>query len=232
VVKLQSELDLVRSKIKAAEAMLAQTQQRVKQGVSTAEEVQVAEANLLTAKAELAKLEAEIPALLGKRTGVESLTFTPDGGAILWGGTDGSVRIWDATTGKIVWGKPKQPSADQVAADMATRLQKALDAPVEIDFSSVPIEDALTHLFRQVGDIPLVVRLEDQASITLKAPLAIPLGAALQMIQDRYPDSLEFVVRDYGILVTERNKLPNDTIITVHDFWKLARKKAAEKPNE
>jgi hypothetical protein len=113
---------------------------------------------------------------------------------------------------------------------MATRLQKALDAPVEIDFDAAPIEDALSHLLRQVGDIPLVVRLEDRGTITLKAPVAVPLGAGLQMVQDRYPVSVEFVVRDYGILVTERNNLPNDMIITVHDFWKRGRKQDPEKP--
>lgn len=229
VVKIQSELDLVKSKIRAAEAMLEQNRQRVKQGVGTPEEVQVAEANLVTAKAELAKLEAEVPALVGKRTGVESLAFTPDGNILFARDADGVVRIWDARTGELVSGGTKSPSIQLIPTDMTTRLTSALDALVEIDFRSTPIEDALYYLLEKAGEVPLVIRLQEKGTITLTTPVHIPLRAGLQMVQDQYEGSLEFVVRDYGVLVTEKKNLPPDAM-TVQEFWKLTKKKEAEKP--
>jgi hypothetical protein len=60
----------------------------------------------------------------------------------------------------------------------------------------------------------------------------VPLGAALQALEDLIP-GLRFTVRDYGVLVTVGNRIP-DGGVRVHDFWKHkpAEKKAEEKPAE
>ena len=45
----------------------------------------------------------------------------------------------------------------------------------------------------------------------------LPVGAWLQMFEDSVPD-LRMVVREYGILVTTKDRVPQGAL-TVQDFW-------------
>ena len=45
---------------------------------------------------------AELVAQLGHRGGITSVAFSPDGGRIVSGGRDNSIRVWDAATGEVV----------------------------------------------------------------------------------------------------------------------------------
>jgi hypothetical protein len=68
----------------------------------------------------------------------------------------------------------------------------------------------------------------------------VPLGAALQALEDTFDadnrieiNHMRFVVRDYGILVTTRDKLPQGATL-LHDFWKknTRREKGTGSPSK
>jgi len=86
---------------------------------------------------------------------------------------------------------------------MPERYQEALDQPVTIEFDEVPLRDvfeylrdsydALNFVFEEgIADLPVTLHLVET-----------PLGQALQALSELHGGELCFVVRDYGILITD-----------------------------
>jgi hypothetical protein len=180
--------------------------------VST-QEVQNAEAALLTAKAALEKAEADLALVLGKQPGkgVAALTFSPDGKLLYTQSLDYTIRLWDARTGKLL--APPPP----VTGTVAERLRKALETQVKVDYKDVPFAEVLKDLEKQAPGVTfhnqLVDRYKDgnpRTTLQFKEPL--PLRAALQALEDNFESGnigrLAFVVREYGILVTPLQFVP------------------------
>jgi hypothetical protein len=143
------------------------------------------------AKAKLAKLESQLPYLLG-----QAGDFRP-------GGPGGFVQA----------GPKRAPEGPQVE-----KIIKALNEPSELEFVDTPLRDVVATLADYhrtnittdpVGaDVPVTASIKD-----------VTLAAALQMIEDRTP-GVRFVVTDYGILATSDTSAAAATYISANEFWR------------
>jgi hypothetical protein len=94
---------------------------------------------------------------------------------------------------------PRGPIVDQ--------MKVALEKPLKLDFTDQPLQDIMGYLTEKVGiRFSLQKPALDNAGIGADQPVNIvtkevPLQAAIEAFQDAYPD-LQFVLRDYGVLVT------------------------------
>jgi hypothetical protein len=227
VTAFSAALDAARKTVEEAEAKLRRLAELGRQKVVSLEEVKEAESVLARAKAELAKVEAEMPYLLGK----QSVAATSDAEAIYAqilqlqrNGEPGSPSSSDAAVARgLHWLALHQAGATALAGTVPEKIRKALDKPISVDFKNAPFADVVRDLqnltgvsYRnqvseryKEGNPPITVKLQD-----------LPLRAVLQAIQDEYPDNmpgedrlLRFVVREYGILVTYQNKLPPGALL-------------------
>jgi hypothetical protein len=92
--------------IKVAEEDLQRIQKLEASKAVSQEDVKQAQQRLSSSKAKLAEIEAEMPYLLGQqnRLNVASVAFSPIGKTLYTGELDGTVRLWDATTGQQIPG--------------------------------------------------------------------------------------------------------------------------------
>jgi hypothetical protein len=137
----------------------------------------------------------------------------------------------------------------KAAGPMADRIRKALDTPVTVDFKEMPLAEALKEL-QAAYALPLVVKgaLEtpavfldrgtnrgappgpqvDKHPVTLRLE-GQPLGAVLEAVSDL--TGVDFIVRDYGILVGLGQHLPPGAV-RLHTFWKTKPDEATNPPAE
>jgi len=161
------------------------------------------QSELMDAKAKLAAMESQLPYLLGDRGGAG--TRRP--GAA---GEVGSKRL------------PEGPMVEKVL--------EALNSPAELEFIETPLQDVADTLmdFHRVTFVvdPVVSELPITKSIR-----GVPLGAALQAVEDSTP-GVRFVVCDYGILVTSDTSDAAATYISANEFWRKhqAESKSAKAP--
>lgn len=100
---------------------------------------------------------------------------------------------------------PKRPPEGPVV----DKIKTALDKQVSVDFNETPLGDIRAYLADSEGfpficsAAALVKANIDPTKIPLTIRLAVPLRALLQAIEDAQPE-LQFVVRDYGIMLTTR----------------------------
>jgi hypothetical protein len=197
-------------------------------------ELQIAKQQMIKFKAELARLEAELPYLLGKQSSKkdDKALVNKDDKALArrlqyllyLRSVEQAQRLWDdqeiirdPTSNKWLIGQRKLPRGT-----IADKLRKALDRPVTLKVEKSPLGEVLEHLQDKVQGISFHVVDGKQGhiknhpvSVDLKE---VPLGAAIQAIQDTIPN-LRFVVRDYGVLVTWQEQLPPRALL-LEDFWK------------
>jgi hypothetical protein len=207
--------------------------------------VQAAEAALAKEKAALAAVDVDLPMLLGRppqstttgesdRLGfrtlgnrlnlsgvASSVAFSPDGKLLATQRPDGAVVVWDAATGQQV-GTPAQiqsAPATPTRGALADKIRRALDSPITVDIpQKKPLGEVLKFFEQQFPGISFqpVVSLENyKLSLHFEQ---MPFGAVIQAVGDSHPD-LAFVVRDYGILVTDVGMVPEGAPL-LHDFWK------------
>ena len=91
---------------------------------------------------------------------------------------------------------------NQPKGPLAVKFRRALDSATQIEFVETPADNVVDYL-SDLHKIPLKVSENLEKTIVTINIKDVTLGAGLQAIEDKYP-SLEFVVRDYGILLTER----------------------------
>ena len=119
-------------------------------------------------------------------------------------------------------------------SSMIEKIRAALDKPVKVDkpFHDVPVQDVLAYLRDAAAkDVPFRALIgtaghPQQVPVSLM-PGELPLAAWLIAIQDEASD-LVFLVREYGILVTTRERAPKDAI-PVAEFWRSSK---AVKPKD
>ena len=103
------------------------------------------------------------------------------------------------------------------------KLRMALDAPVQMEAESVTAKDAVAVVANKLAGVNVMIRAKGLGprKIDLKLTEPVPLGAALQYIEDEL--GIVFVLREYGIVVVAADeKLPPGAVRVV-DFWKHAK---------
>jgi hypothetical protein len=221
VAILYAAIESARVAVGNAEAELDRaTILREKGTISLADFGQVRQQAAL-AKANLAKLQAEAAYLLGKPPGEKTAN------------TDKAVERGLRYLSMMKRARDEDSAAirdllalsrariEKAAGPMSDRIRKALDKPMKLNYRAKTSGAILHDLFAKV-DVPLLiaVKLDATGQVVLESNEDLPLGAALQMFQDLSPDrGIRFVVRDYGVLVTDVKQLPDGAVL-LHDFWK------------
>ncbi len=89
------------------------------------------------------------------------------------------------------------------------KMQSALEKPIKLDFVEQPLQDVMSILTDSTG---VVFSLQgpalEAAGIATDNPVTVftsevPLRAGLQAFEDAYPE-IQFILRDYGVLVTTK----------------------------
>jgi hypothetical protein len=258
VVLYNSNLADAKAKVELAERRLERLRdisRQAPQAVSP-QDTQAAETELQAAKANLAKVEAELPLLLGDKghdkqiqSGLEwlrraSLDIYGDANHLQdvarevdrvtmekWLADEKDLGTWWASQALL-----HASAKPQVLGPMADRIKKALDKPTKVNFNASGPRDALDVLLEKVEGVPYSVRLKEAELapelIHLRFDHEIPLGAVFQAYQDVCLPSVRFVVRDYGILVTDDKHVPPGATL-LYDLWKGSQdKEKTDKPGE
>jgi hypothetical protein len=234
VVTLYHAREVRKAKVKTAEDQVAALRNPQEEG---------ARQNVIDAKAELAMIEAEIAYVLGnqpaKGYGVAFGDFDNDGrldlAVVNYLRSDQQVRQNAAVALTALARSQLQAAKPAVAGTMADKIRKALDAPVRLKVQKAALGTIVQSLQENAGITIEIAEGENLAD----APLTglnlkdVPLGAALQAIEDKftsvrpdarqadmeYPPGVRVAVRAYGLLIVSENRLPPGAVL-MEDFWK------------
>jgi DNA repair exonuclease SbcCD ATPase subunit len=227
VTLAQAELQRARDAVATGQSQVQQSRTRFQAGQAPANELFTAESALQQAKANVAAAEAKLAYLVGKPAPLKasSVGWVTDLSGIDRGMAENSRRAAEkrlyyeniAQAGKL-WLKQQSQALE---GTMAEKLHRALDVLVTVTPGQRPLFEVLDLLRSKLKGInvncpvPLLERQPDgQFSITE----AIPLGAAVQLIEEEY--RCRFVVRDYGIRIVDAEEHLPPGAVLVSDFWK------------
>ena len=224
VVALQADLQKARAKVAYEELQFKRIRGLFEQKAIDQNLVDERENNLEAAKAELAALEAQLSALLGKPPRKAAAETAPQDYDAAVSAAMRFLSRTQADQGQMTaLGLLSLAAAQQAApVPVAEKVRKALDTPVTVDFKDVPLADVLEYLQDKAGvmirNLALRTRpgaKEDGPKITLTLHEALPLRAVLQIIEDEFSPryGVVFVVRDYGLLLTIREALPPGAVL-------------------
>jgi hypothetical protein len=128
-------------------------------------------------------------------------------------------------------------TVSKTAPTMNDRIRKALDKVVKFEGGGavLSVRDIVEYFRDAAGlDVPIRVIIKtpkgeaEEGVVLMKGEL--PLGAWFQVIEDSLPE-VRFVVREYGILVTNRDRVPEGAVY-LQAFWKHKETAAPAKPDE
>jgi hypothetical protein len=108
---------------------------------------------------------------------------------------------------------------------LVNSIRKALDQKAQADFTEAPITDVVDYLrdmicqsqpeFKITIDLAI---LKNISTVTLNLK-GVPLSAVLQAIEDQFTASgWQFVMRDYGLLLTTRDEAEKNGYLPMKDF--------------
>jgi hypothetical protein len=226
---LHADLNLAKRMLAVAEQGLAIEQRSLPGGGAQA--VLTAQAMVEKHRGEVEKLEAELKSLRGEfalrpHASVLSVAFSPDGRRISGMAPDGTVRLWDTITGEVVLDQAgaTQPKAALAApGSMAERVRQLLDKEVELQLGGATIAGAVQDLMALASKPAIPVRdtLPNKQAVDANLAGKLPVGAWLQAIEDSAPNVC-IVVREYGLLVTPRDRVPAGAI-GVSELWEMKK---------
>jgi hypothetical protein len=161
-------------------------------------------------KADVAVKEAELEGLIGKNSGKAA----------------GALSVTNKALEYLAL-QFAQPAAP-VQTTMADKLRKALDRSVEITEGAAYVDggvvlDLLRKYTKGVNIQDNLAKHDAKAKLQLKEP--IPLGAFFEWAEDQF--QWRFIIRDYGIVVTERSSVPPAGALMLLDFWRKSKETAA-----
>jgi len=205
VVALHHALEAQRALVQSLELDYRRVAELTRQGAVGTTQIVEAQQKLAAAKAKLAEVEAEMPYLSGRLTAthaerIRSLAFSPDGKALWTESAEKGIRVWDVETGKALGENVlfRLTSAPPPQGTIAERIRKALDTPVALDFKDRSLVDILKDLQQKASGVPFLVLAPPEEKVSLHLSEAVPLGAALQALEDA--TGMRFGVREYGIV--------------------------------
>jgi hypothetical protein len=231
VVLLYNNLESARANVKSIERQLERLH-KLGQAVSR-EDLEQYEAKLVQAKAELAKVEADVPYLLGQ----QKVTWRKDGDGlhiVIEASPDEKYKdVLDRIeAARLIQGPGAEVRLEvrEPNSPMNEKLHLALDKT--FDFTpgdGMTPQEVLDFL---VDKFQIPITLKDRQAKFAEGDLAVSfkavsLGAVLQWMEDSLPDS-RFVVRDYGLVLMRRDQVPPGALL-LRDFWKTKPKPREEK---
>jgi len=232
VMSLHASLGAQKAEVAFRQTQYERFKKLAEQGSIDSKLVDEQQQRLMLAKAKLAELEAQMPALLGKTPTAYvrrlSMTFAPDGQTVGIGDS-ASIRLWDASTGKEItafngWTVGLRLSK---SGPMAERIRKALETPVKASYKNMKLLEVFKDLEKKAPGLSLRYGSNiENIGVDMRFEEALPVSAILQAFADDF--HLLFVVRDYGILVVNLGQAkPPPGAMTVEEFL---RQKPADEP--
>lgn len=250
VVALDSAIREQKKAVATAEQTFLIAEAQLKQKSTSFNELLIAREKIELAQSKLVQMETEMKLLTGKGIRVAAADGWDDLTAVhrnaTWGASCvachqvplGAKR---STTDELL----SRVALDHAARDLlgaavivhlrkspagpiSDRIRIALDKTVKLGVkdAKVTFEQALDVFKKEAGlDVPVRVDAKIAAIVSLGEEL--PVGAWLQLFADGTPTS-RFLVREYGLLVTNTSLNPPDAI-SVFDFWKQKPEKKVEK---
>jgi len=170
---------------------------RLGSGVSSERELSDSRLTRVRTKLELAKAEGALMTLVG--TIPKAASFDP------------TARALD---------EYRQPATPPATAQLPDAVRKALDTKVTVEFQDAPASDVIEHLQDLIQGVNL--HLASNANIkerrmTLRLKEKIPIAGVLQWLEDQF--DVKCVLRDYGIVVADRNAIPPGAALLL-DAWR------------
>jgi hypothetical protein len=188
-----------------------------KKGQGSLQELNQVRGDLITAKAKLSELQAQVDHLIGKpkpdvhhadvASALRWLALQQQGATFL--DLDGDGRLDLHIVGKAA--APKGP--------LAERIRKALNESLSLNAQERTLDEVLNMVRRSQPD--LVIQVKDPQERRRKLTMRftdLSLGAALQLLEDNLPGQ-RVVVREYGLLIAPEIQLPRGAVPLV-EFWK------------
>jgi hypothetical protein len=217
--------------VEKAELELARLQPLEKSGSVPVGTVEAARANIVTAKAKLTELQAQAEQLIGK---------APTAFKNLWRSSvlQDDLYLLDKDRERdTAWLLRQLASyglqgAKPAAGPMADQLRKALDTRVTLTVSNESVESILKKLQQQIPD--LIIKIPPSFSDSARFSLTVkdlPLGAALQWIEDGFA-GYRFYVREYGLLLAPTRDMLGSGTLRMIDFWKGVAKDSPKTSSE
>jgi hypothetical protein len=232
VVALTASLDVARKTAdEAATRYQKLVELRAKTGSVAAEEVRQAALVMQTAKAEVAKLEAELPYLIGKAP-VDSATER----GLRWlresaraeQNAEQSHQYYALLLARAhaEWAEnAKGPEADKLRAELNKRINFVCEGKSNYEALTELAKAAPGVQFQVKGGIPNAF---PEGGRMLANMRDVPLGAVLEYFEDALPD-YSFHVREYGLLLVPAGQRVPTGAIPVREFWKGGKTEAKDK---
>jgi hypothetical protein len=196
LVALWSDRQIQENAVKSARNQLERVEQlnRTTPGAISAEVLDNAKSALIDTEAKSSRTQTELRYL----TGLVNLMAR-----------DRALDIANARSATVQ--SPREPIVEKI--------RQALDEKISVDFDLSPISEVITQL-RKSTKIPIVhdAAFPVEWDIRLKLDGAT-LGAVLQAIEDQNRD-VRFVVRDYGLFLTDRAYAAEEGFLPLAEFVK------------
>jgi hypothetical protein len=248
VVAAQRELAQRRAALAEARAVLARLQKLSDSGAAPVASLEGAQANLQKLQADLARVEDDLPFLLGRKVfhGIEKgvlLAPLDRSAEQLWlrlatGATDRPPQEpKKAEENKVQWYSAEsylellqeqfKPSS-RLPADMSDKLRKALDTPVKVDFHQASQKDFVDFLQQRAKGLNIVAHVHifgksEEGPMSGPGPVDLHLTEMVPLgaVFQFLEDRYDwrFVIRDYGIVITGPKHVPPGAVY-LQDFWK------------
>jgi hypothetical protein len=216
IAVLQNEIKSRKAAADEAAIRVQNTRRLHSQNIVSAAELSAALANEMKYKSDLAVVEAELDGLLGKHAN-KAIVSSPSNGS--------GIIIYDLLkrSDDVAAPREAQGNPTPVQPAMAEKILKALGTSVKIDFNAGSVDGgAVIDLLRQYTK---GVNIQDNIAreVTVKAGLkeSIPLGALYEWAEDHF--HWRFVIRDYGIVVTDGVAVPPAGAQLLLDFWRKSK---------
>jgi hypothetical protein len=210
---------------RAAVKLASQELERMSRNKGAIPEVALrrAEAKLAEAKAALAGAESELAYLLGKAPRAGEKVKAGELLQLHW-----SYRRFNLAHRARVLGQKFESPPAPVKGAMADKVRKALDRKVNYKFESLRLDEVVKAFQKDNPGIHFQLVFPKDSSERVTATLTdVPFRAALQLLADSVPD-YRIAVRDYGLLIAPKDKLPPGAVL-LDDFGK-GEAKADKKP--